>query len=643
MCGIAGIAFQHPKTFDPKLLTSFSKSLNHRGPDDFGYLVASKNQRYLGKDPHVYPSAEYQLAFVHRRLSILDLSKLGWQPMSTEDGRYHMVFNGEIYNYLELRDELKARGISFKSNSDSEVLLKGFAYWGKDILPKLTGMFAFVIWDTTEKTLFLARDPFGIKPLFYVYKDGCFAFSSESSLLYKLPIIKKSADAEQLYQYIRYGYSDHNQASLIQGVFHLKSAHHMTLSLTSFSQPELVRYWDIDRSQTFDGSFEEATQKVKSFFLKNIELHMRSDVEVGFALSGGVDSTAIVMGARHLCPNARLHAFSYIPDDPKISEERWIQQVVKEGQITLHKTTINPNRFMQDLDALIRIQGEPFGSTSIYAQNLVFEKAKEIGVKVMLDGQGADELLAGYNYYKSARFASLIRQGRWISALRFLRASSTYQSGHHFMYLLKMAGEFLLPQELQKVARWVAGEGYFPAWVDAKWFHKRAIRGRSHYYSKSKNVLRESLYKTVAETTLPRLLRYEDRNSMAHSIESRVPFLTADFATFLFTLPEHYLINERGTTKHVFKEAMRGIVPDSILDRRDKIGFNTPEHAMLLQTKRWVENQVLYPDALRAIPFLDQEAVQKSWAKACKGKYDQRLWRVINIARWSNMSHVHYK
>jgi asparagine synthase (glutamine-hydrolysing) len=506
-------------------------------------------------------------------------------------------------------------------------------------------MFGFVILDTRERRLFLARDFFGIKPLYYTVVREGFAFASEIKALLELPGVSRTVNPERLYFYLRYGLTDHGSETLFADVLQLPAAHYLEVSLDAPWQARPVRYWDVDLSQRSELPFEEAAERLRELFLENVRLHLRSDVPVGAAISGGIDSSAIVMAMRYLQgKHLELHTFSYIADDPAISEEQWVDFVGQASGATVHKIRPSAEEIVADLEHLIHVQDEPFGSTSIYAQYQVFRLARKAGIKVMLDGQGADELLGGYRYYMAARLASLLRQGRWVEAGRFLHRTSKWPGADSSWLLLRSVG-FLMPPSLQAPARRLVGRDLEPPWLNANWFSERGVAPRDLSYTRGKEVLREYLYRTLSETSLPTLLRYEDRNSMAFSIESRVPFLTPEFANFALSLPEEYIIAPDGTSKAVFRRAMRGIVPDAVLDRRDKIGFATPEYNWLTTLLRpWVEG-TLNSEAAALLPALNAKEMQLEWGGIVQGRkpFDWHVWRWLNLIQWARQFEVRFE
>ena len=661
MCGIAGILLYNESLELLESIASMVEAMKHRGPDDEGYVLfhpeGGKSWQFGGRstpDSVYFSDLAYtprvpfsnkdhkhaNLALGHRRLSILDLSPAGHQPMCTENGRYWIVHNGEIYNHLELRDVLIRAGGTFVSTSDTEVLLKAYVQWGNSSLNKLVGMFAFAILDLKKRSIFLARDPFGIKPLYYVLSENFFVFASEIKALLELPEVTRKLNPQRLYEYLHFGLTDNGESTLLADIKHLPSGHWLEVSLDGPNRCSLNRYYDIDLTQTLDISFNEAASTVREMFVDNIRLHLRSDVPVGIALSGGVDSSAIVMAVRKLEPDQELNCFSYVTDDPAINEEKWADIVGSRANVVVHKTRPTPEELVSDLDQLILVQDEPFGSTSIYAQYRVMRLAREHGIKVMLDGQGADEILAGYTPYLASRLASFLRQGRLAEAGHFWNKARKLPrtNGKDLLY---RTGDVFLPQSLKGLARQLVGKYHLPSWVDMSWFKTRGVDGLFTKQSKGSNLLRNHLYQTLLETNLPFLLRYEDRNSMAYSVESRVPFLTPEFVQFFFTLPEDYLISADGDTKSVFREAMKGIVPDEVLTRKDKIAFATPEQRWLLYLNPWIQ-AVLDSEAARNIPFLNNDSMRKAWQGVVQRSrtFSFTVWRWLNFIRWVDFWNV---
>ena len=645
MCGIGGIITRKADARLPETGAAMLRRLAHRGPDDDGYLAYSRAGLRAGHGrPDAAATAEVLL--LHRRLSIIDLTETGSQPMSSPDGRYHITFNGEIYNYIELREELVAAGFTFRGSSDTEVLLAALAHWGVEALPRLIGMFAFALLDVQQRTVLLARDGFGIKPLYYSEMPGQIAFASEMKALLEAPGLSRRVRPESLCYYLATGDTDYGGQTMFAGIARLPAAHYLVIHLDGADGPTCSppqQYWRIDAQRTLDISFEEAARTMRDLFMDSIRLHMRSDVPVGTALSGGIDSSAIALvlraiGGKHL----DFHSFSFIAKDPAVCEERWVDLAAAASGATVHKIHIQPEELAADLDDLIWTQDEPFGSTSIYAQYRVFRASQEAGVKVLIDGQGADELLAGYQGSLMARLRSLLGQRQYGSASRYMYQLMRRRrvSPHTLLRTLTTdaLGQWLEPMAQRGWRKRVAQSG-----VDMQWLDRQGVAVDEMRPQVAWPTLKAALRDALEQSPLPALLRYEDRNSMAFGVESRVPFLTPQLAQFTASLPEEYIIDATTTRKSIFRAAMRGIVPDQILDRQDKIGFATPEASWFKVMKPWVK-KIVGSGMATEIPAINQAGVIRQTQAILDGsqRFDWRVWRWINLIRWSEKMGVEY-
>ncbi|MDR1455022.1 MAG: asparagine synthase (glutamine-hydrolyzing), partial [Tannerella sp.] len=557
--------------------------------------------------------------------------------MFSQDGRYVLVYNGEIYNYLELRTELEREGIRFRSSGDTEVLLQALIHRGKACLPRLTGMFAFAFYDAREQKLLLARDYFGIKPLYWSKGQGNFSFASELPALLCFAGVSRKLSAQSVYNYLCFTRYDKGGDTFFRDIFQLPPACCMTVDTRAGSVSAQETFWKPDLSLSSPLSFADAAARMRELFLESVRLHLRSDVPLGVALSGGIDSSSVACAMRHLRPDAALHTFSFTAEDSPVSEERWASLTARHIGAVRHTVEVKPDELVRDMDDMLLRQGEPFGSTSIYAQYRVFRLARESGIKVTLDGQGADELLAGYWGYPGQRVASLLLHGDITGAWRFLRAKSSWPGSPMWETVRRAIREFT-PARLIPFGLRLTGRDPMPDWLDIQAFEIErtsftTLDDKFSMYPGCKDRVRQTLAYLLTWEGLQMLLRHGDRNSMAFSIESRVPFLTRDMAEFCLSLPEDYLIDMNGRTKSVFREAMRGIVPDAILDRRDKIGFATPELDWLNALSTWVEKTL---ESAGDIPYLRFEAAKKEWSaiKAGKKTFDRRVWRWLNYVRW---------
>jgi asparagine synthase (glutamine-hydrolysing) len=635
VCGIVGLVSSSPDACaESAALKSAITCLAHRGPDGSG------SSRYqLENSTSVY--------FGHTRLAIIDLSDEGLQPYESKDGRYSLTFNGEIYNYLEIRRELEKLGVGFRSSSDTEVLFEALILWGVSALDRLEGMFSFGFLDKKENALLLARDPFGIKPLHYVFSEGRFGFSSELRAIRSMFPHLNSANKKVASDFLAFGYTEMTANTFFQGISSLLPGHYLQVKLSeSVSVAEPVKYWSPDFSKVNNIGFEEAKSTFRDLLLQSVSLHMRSDVAVGAALSGGLDSSSIVSLMRHLHPEAEIHTFSYIASDARVNEEQWVDKVTTWANTIAHKVHLDERvLFEKDLDSLIQAQGEPFSTLSIYAQYKVFELANNCGIKVTLDGQGADELLAGYSGFPESRLLSLLEKSDVVSAARLTRGWTQWP-GRSLKNLLAVGFAEFFPSIRRSKTFIGAAHGIgLIGNHSLEYFTDEALglagsggageRRESRYRGRR---LAEALLQALGPKRLTSLLRFADRNSMHSSIESRVPFLNRKLTEFTLSLPEQYLLSPSGETKHILRRSLEGLVPGEILNRRDKIGFEA-------STKGWgVGSSVLKDVAanLDAVPLIRPEKVKVAIMDVIEGKseLDSNLWRVINHARWTQLENV---
>jgi len=619
-------------------------ALAERGPDDRGFLTFDAQGRLAGSEhgPAPGPAGPPVLLMGQTRLAIIDLSPAGHQPMMSPDGRYTLIFNGEIYNYLELRRELEAEGLVFHTRTDTEVLLAALAYWGRAALNRLEGMFALALFDALEKTIFCARDIFGIKPLFWSRPGGrkAFALASELPALWRFPRQERRLDWPAAYNYLAGGIADVGEGCLAAGVRQLPPGHWLAADLEGQVEGP-APYFTFALPEPLKITFDEAAEETRRLFLKSVKLHLRADVPLGVALSGGLDSTSVAYAARHIQPAGALKTFSFVAPGHAISEEPWIDLANAGLGAEAHKVSATPDELFRDLPRLIARLGEPFGSTSIYAQYRVFQLAREAGVVVTLDGQGADELLAGYLGYTHLRLLSLLGRGRWLRALKVLKNSSAWP-GRSVFGTVKRLGRWVLPPALKNLGRaWDEG-GLARSWLNLKAVREKGLVEwplLSPRVPASPDFLRRGLASQLTWAGLPGLLRHGDRNSMTFSIESRVPFCNRELAAFLLSLPEDYLVTDEGLSKAVFRRAMRGLAPDSILDRRDKIGFETPEREWFLSRPLWVEENL---KAASSSKLLNAEGLSGHWRKIKEGRrpFNWLVWRWINYLRWKDIFKV---
>jgi len=596
MCGIAGQYCLDGNAPDGDLLTEMSGRLAHRGPD--------------GSGTHIRGNA----GLVHRRLAIIDLSEEAIQPMTNEDGTLWIVYNGEIYNYLELREELAAKGHRFHSHSDTEVILHAYEEWGRECLSRFNGMWAFAILDEKKNELFCARDRFGIKPFYYAVVDGSFLFASEIKALLAHPDAGTRPDDAMLGTYLAWGVQDHSDRTMFDGILQLAPAHAMLVTPMGLTPP--VRYWDVTvnpgiRSEASD---DTVAQELLGTLTDATRIHLRSDVAVGTCLSGGIDSstlTALINTLIRLeAPSgvgARQKTFSVVFSDKRFDESRYIDEIVAATGVDAHRTEPSPEHLWDDIGRLVYMQDEPFGSLSIYAQYCVMRLARE-QVKVVLDGQGADELLGGYIAYQGSYLRGLLGSFHWLTAAREVLGSL----GHHGGFFGSAVGQILARRKRRKLLTVSVPP------VDRYGGGLAAI-----------------LYRELVSTNLPALLHYEDRNAMAFSIESRVPYLDYRFVEYVSALPLNQKIRN-GVTKLALRNAIRGIVPESIRCRMDKMGFVTPEEVWMKEDLRPFVLEIFSSPAFSGRKYWNADAVITSYIAFLEGRlrYSPEIWRIVCTELW---------
>jgi asparagine synthase (glutamine-hydrolysing) len=596
MCGIAGQYCYRGGVADTDLLMQMSKRLAHRGPD--------------GEGTHIRGN----VGLVHRRLAIIDLSVDAQQPMTNEDGSLWLVFNGEIYNFVELREELLQKGHRFHSHSDSEVILHAYEEWGSSCLTRFNGMWAFAIWDERKKELFCSRDRFGIKPFYYTEVDGSFLFASEIKALLSHPDVGTSPDDATLGTYLAWGVLDYSEKTMFNGIYQLKPAHALFVTENGVQPP--FRYWDMQVNAEIASDMDNtaAADHLHGLLEDATRIHLRSDVPVGTCLSGGIDSSTLTVIINNLIREeapesvgARQKTFSAVFSDKRFDESRYIDEVVSVTDVDAERTEPGPDQILADIDRLVYMQDEPFGSLSIYAQYCVMRIAQK-RVKVVLDGQGADELLAGYLGYQGSYLRGLLRSFHWWTAMRELVGSI---SRHHGFFYHSLWQLFVRKQR------------------------RDLLRCSQPAIDRYKGRLDEVLYRELTSTNLPALLHYEDRNSMAFSLESRVPYLDVRFAEYIASLPLSQKL-KNGVTKVALRRAIKGLIPESVRCRMDKMGFVTPEELWMKESLRPFMLKIFSSASFHTRPYWNADAVMKNYQNflAEKSEYSPEVWRIVCAELW---------
>lgn len=580
MCGIAGIIYKHQSDALDTTIRRMTGVIVHRGPDGDGHWTDSEQRIALG----------------HRRLAIIDLSENGKQPFLWKD-RFVITFNGEIYNYIEVRDELKSLGYTFRSDSDTEVLVAAYNEWNDQCLSKLDGMFAFAIYDRQSGELFCARDRFGEKPFFYSDNSECFAFGSEMKVLHETGIPKK-LNEKMLFQYLHHDVVEnyHDKSNTFYGGIRQIPASHF-LKRNRDGAIVVQRYWDLPISNENENvSFEDAQERFLELFKASVQRRLRSDVKTGSSLSGGVDSSSVLGMIKTIIPDLPFNTFTARFDDSNYDEGHFVEVLRQQHDFITHDCFPQPEQIIDELDTIFWHQEEPFGSTSIIAQWEVMRLAKSKSTTVLLDGQGADEAFAGYFRYFNPYLVELYKKDRKefeseLAAIEAHLGVSPYFSKKERIRL-KSPGAYDWLAEKTRKLRSSTPEDLSPE------FAKAYQKDPSPFHINPN--LKEFLYNDLFGYGLGKLLRFSDRNAMAHSREVRLPYLSHELVEFMFTLPPQYFIHG-GWTKRIIREAMRPMVPEEILFRKDKKGFQAPA--------KWLERDDVKKLIKSSTEFLREEGI----------------------------------
>ena len=546
MCGIAGVIGDRTNIRNG-FAQAMSEAIAHRGPDDRGEWSS--------------PDA----LLVHRRLSILDLTHAGQQPMRSACGRYVMVFNGEIYNYRELRSELESRGFVFRSQSDSEVLLAAYVAYGEGCLPRLNGMWAFAIWDTQRRALFASRDRFGKKPFYYTVAGDRLVFASEIKAILATGLVAAQPNANAVADFCAERVSDHTDATFFKGIHQLRPG---TWALWRARQLRTSSYWTLPTDSDDQGS-ADPIEEIRHLLDESVKLRLRADTPVGTTLSGGLDSSGITCIAAAQC-RGELNAFSTIDADPP-EEAAGIANVARaHANVRVHTDSPDHCCLLDELDACLWHQEEPFADGSMLAHFRLMRLTRQRGIKVLLTGQGADEVFAGYPGHLAAHTAGLIARGAWREARSFAFAARA--NGQRVS--LKSAFGYALPPSL---ATYIRGRriDHHLDWLDSEMARvSPAVRSGVVDVGDS-DALNGTLRQSISQRTLPSFLHYDDRNSMAFGVETRSPYLDHRLVSRVLPLAGSLKLR-RGLTKSLLRDALAPVLPASIVRRTAKQGY--PAH-----------------------------------------------------------------
>lgn len=655
MCGISGIWQNGQSNFSVvNELFAMNRRISHRGPDSEGFVFFreekstivfsddTRKQDCEGKytyNPKLNIDSirenNYELGFGHRRLAIIDLNESGHQPMCDAEEKIWITYNGEIYNYPELREELKFLGHRFKTPSDTEVIINAYLQWGESCVEKFNGMWAFVIYDIRKKRLFGSRDRTGVKPLYYIKNQNCFAFASEIKALRYFKGLKTEINPSAVADWYLYNQIENNAEGFLKNVFELQPSQSFTFDLASgnFNSQNYFSFESKRQSDTIPISYEDAVQKTKELILKSIDIRLRSDVTVGSCLSGGIDSSSIVTAIKHLYPEKNIDVFTASFPGYKDDETEYAKLVAEKTNANWYCTHPNSTELLEDFEDLVFCQDIPIWSTSTYAQFRVMKLAKEKGIKVLLDGQGGDELFAGYPHHLTS-YWNEIKQQRGLNYL-LTEMKQTESLNHPLIHYAKSKLKRLIykSENLHRNNR-------------EKLLLAQIRQQKTEQQSNAFESLNQHLVADYYGNLLKGYLKCEDRCAMWFSVESRTPFADdIPLATYIHNLPSEFKIRN-GVQKSILRDAMRGLVPDPILNRKDKLGYVTPHN-------QWLKNIIFdlwHSYSKEAKDWFDTTTAEKTinhlfgknhhLPKSLKIREERALFKILLFSVWKSKLHL---
>ena len=651
MCGIVGFV-SSGRPLDVTVLQRMNDLQAHRGPDGEGFLLGWEDagrfcHARLPRTTQWDARAPVTVGLGHRRLAILDLSERGSQPMTVGDSQSWIVFNGEIYNHVELRAQLEALGYQFTTRTDTEVLLQAYRHWGDDCLAHLEGMFAYAIWDGPRGRLFCARDRLGIKPFYYATPRGAFIFASEMKSLLAFPELDRTPDDAAVVGFLVHANCDYAERTLLRSVKALPPAHALTLDART-GHFVTRAYWHLTPSAENGVSDAARIENLRTLLAQTTRRHLISDVRVGSCLSGGLDSSTVVSligNIRREQPEAAralgdtFQTFTACYEQRDVDERDYALTVAQAVGAKSNLVFPSAEDLLATLERMAWHQDMPFGEPTYYAQWRVMQAAKEAGIKVLIDGQGGDEVFGGYAKFRYAYLATLLRSGRFarltkeLTAILLQRDRYVLDLRHGYRYLPARLRRLLGVDSLLRHAlrgdwdRAVQGEST-PA---TRWWRYASHNGGS---ASSTSMMQRMQVDDIMVDTLPMLLRMEDRSSMAFSIEARVPLLDHHVVEYGISLPDHLKIRD-GWSKFAIRQAMQGLLPDVVRLRRTKLGFAVPGRRWLARDLK-PQVTALIQDRLRCEKYVDPQILRRWYgsgeAESSAGYLG--LWRVLSLEMW---------
>jgi len=664
MCGITGIIHKKKSAGNMRLIIhSMSNALKHRGPDDEGFLLVNENSvsaagsddtqqscwnsslSYTPKKSINDCNENYHFAFGHRRLAVIDLSEAAHQPMCDDSENIWIVCNGEIYNYIELRKELQAAGFTFTSKSDIEVLLAAYKHWGVECLSKFNGMWSFVIYDKKKQLLFGSRDRLGVKPFYYYNDSKTFAFASEQKALLQIQVVETGINYPAVFEHLLMAQIELQSEGFFKNIFELSPGHYFMYDLKT-NELKIEKYYTLafeySTSHFSKSKLKDYSEQLVNKMTHAVNVRLRSDVPVGFCLSGGLDSSTIVSIASKINNKNKLSqlsdnitVFTATNTNENTDESKWAAIIAKKNNIRWVKAECNPENIMSELEDIIYHQDIPLCTTSTYAQNKVMQSAKENGVTILLDGQGGDELFAGYPVFYTSYYLELLKRFRFGNFINELAhtGNAPYSAGVFFKSTGKIIMDSILPDFITPM---IAGSIKKELHFFSSNFRKKNNQLINFSNDFNAKPLNASLHNYCTDYYLRNLLRWEDRCSMQYSIESRTPFADdVALINFIFQIPSVYKI-KHGWSKYLMRVAIKGLVPEEIRLRKDKLGFSTPQQQWLKVIHP--QMKTIVQDFGRSSEIINNELLLTKWDSIFNDdrqlKIQAFIWRYVCFLIW---------
>lgn len=609
-------------------------TVKHRGPDGYGFAFFNTDtccSEVIHNESRLPSTGRHNVGLGNRRLAILDLSTRGNQPMQTEDCSLTITYNGEIYNYIEVRNDLIAHGHVFRTTSDTEIVIKAYQEWGLDCVARFNGMWSFALWDARRKRLVCSRDRFGEKPFYYYLGSNYFLFGSEIKQLLEHPGVPRVANDAIVFRFLEQYVHDNSSETFFKDIWQLPAGHTLTIDLADGKLlREIHRYWDLPLRPLEYTSAERMYEEFAERFRRSVAIRLRSDVPVGSCLSGGLDSSSIVCVAAQLLPERALQTFFSRFREAGLDESEYVQTVVSQTAAISHVVSPTAEEFWSSLEDVIWHHDEPIGDASVFAQWCVMKAARASGVPVLLDGQGGDEALCGYRKFYYFYLWELLRN----TQLQFIpEAIAWLMRGNKFH------------------SRWRTGWRYLPSSLTSPISSSARVCRSSFINTNQQNPIKlgaatslSSRQKSdLTSLSVPILLHYEDRNSMAHSVETRLPFLDHELVDFMVNCPSNLKLRS-GWTKWILRQGMKNTIPEKVRMRRTKIGFETPQRIWMQQDVDGVIKNIIGSGRLQMDRILDTSKVSEAFNdflhKRAGALSDNTLFRVLSLELWARQHKV---